>query len=174
MYLSLIAILCPSLPIILNGTINYSTDDGPNYVLQTTATYSCDEGFFLNVTENTRTCQDDDDDDDEGAWSDEAPTCVRELHNNTVANVQVYMRPCIGSNFIMIMHAGIICPSLEKDQDITVNFQDPPYYGTQAMYETNCPTGQERRGGDDVITCTGDGSSATGVWSGTAPICASM
>ncbi len=53
-----------------------------------------------------------------------------------------------------------------------IQVNDPPhYYGSQAIYETNCSTGQERRGGDDVRTCTGDGDSATGEWNGTAPVC---
>ena len=48
----------------------------------------------------------------------------------------------------------------------------PPYlFETQAMYVTVCPEGLERRGGDDVRTCTGDGSSPVGQWNGAAPIC---
>ena len=39
------------------------------------------------------------------------------------------------------------------------------------MYVTVCPEGLERRGGDDVKNCTGDGSSQVGQWNGTAPNC---
>ncbi len=51
----------------------------------------------------------------------------------------------------------------------------PPFsYGTQATYTVTCPHGQERRGGDDMRTCTGDGRSTVGVWSGTFPVCAGL
>ena len=39
------------------------------------------------------------------------------------------------------------------------------------MYVAVCLEGLERRGGDDVRTCTGDGSSPVGQWNGTAPVC---
>ena len=39
------------------------------------------------------------------------------------------------------------------------------------MYVTVCLEDLERRGGDDVRTCIGDGSSPMGQWNGTAPVC---
>ena len=39
------------------------------------------------------------------------------------------------------------------------------------MYVTVCSEGLERRGGDDVRTCTGNESSLIGMWSGNAPDC---
>ena len=41
------------------------------------------------------------------------------------------------------------------------------------MYVTVCPESLERRGGDDVRTCTGDGGSPVGQWNGIAPVCLS-
>ncbi|XP_064386667.1 sushi, von Willebrand factor type A, EGF and pentraxin domain-containing protein 1-like [Halichondria panicea] len=42
-------------------------------------------------------------------------------------------------------------------------------YGTTAMYE--CDPGYEITGGDSERTCTGDSSSPSGLWDGTAPQC---
>ncbi len=43
------------------------------------------------------------------------------------------------------------------------------------MYEgISCPEGTVKRGGNIVRTCTGDGSSAVGVWDGAAPVCAGL
>ncbi len=79
---SLTAIECLPLPDIENGMISYSTDTSANYSLGTTATYSCNDGYFLSVTESTtvvRTCQDDDGMDAVGVFSGQAPRCVRKL-----------------------------------------------------------------------------------------------
>ena len=38
------------------------------------------------------------------------------------------------------------------------------------MYATDCPEDLEREG-DDMRTCTSDGSSPRGMWNGTAPYC---
>ncbi len=83
--ISFTAITCPSLLDIKNGTLSYNRDvNDSNYLFNTSVTYSCNEGFFLNVNgaEEVRTCQDDEDNDAEGMWSGEAPTCVRELHKS--------------------------------------------------------------------------------------------
>ena len=48
----------------------------------------------------------------------------------------------------------------------------PYLFGSQATYTVTCPPGQERRGGNDVRICSGDGHSTIGVWTGTAPVCA--
>ena len=46
---------------------------------------------------------------------------------------------------------------------------EPYDYGTTATYE--CDTGYEITGGESERTCTSDGSSSVGQWSGTAPVC---
>ena len=69
----------------------------------------------------------------------------------------------------------IRCPPLPDHLygNVTYSPDDtPPYlFGIQAVYETVCPEGYDRSGGDDVRTCTGDGSSTMGMWNGTAPVC---
>ena len=73
------AIECEPLPPIANGVITYAVDVTPNYELDTVATYSCNEGFILNLSvgSETRTCIDDDDNDALGVFDRQAPTCVR-------------------------------------------------------------------------------------------------
>ena len=62
-----LAIMCPPLPDIDNGVVDWS-GLSPGGV----ATYTCDPGFIL-VGEPTRICRDD------GTWSGEEPTCERKL-----------------------------------------------------------------------------------------------
>ena len=72
------AIECEPLPVIANGVITYAPDSVSNYGLGTTATYSCNAGFSLDLSagSETRTCVDDDDNDAEGVFNGQAPTCV--------------------------------------------------------------------------------------------------
>ena len=73
------AIECEPLPVIANGVITYALDSIQNYSLGTTATYSCNVGFSLDLSagSETRTCVDDGDNDAEGVFNGQAPTCVR-------------------------------------------------------------------------------------------------
>ena len=70
---------CPSLRSIANGIITYSTAGTPNYPLGTTATYSCNAGFALDLNSGSeiRTCIDDGDNDAEGVFSGQASACIR-------------------------------------------------------------------------------------------------
>ncbi len=75
--------------------ITYSPDTSANYPLNTTATYICDEGYFL--TESTtvvRVCEDDDVMDAVGVFSGQAPTCVRKL-------------PLTSSDHLYYIHANL-------------------------------------------------------------------
>ncbi len=49
---------------------------------------------------------------------------------------------------------------------------EPHDYGTTAMYE--CDPGYEIAGVDSERTCTGDSSSPSGLWDGTASQCPRM
>ncbi len=69
------AIVCPLLPAIINGTISYSPDVTTDYDLGTNATYTCEDGFFLESNE-VRTCMDDGMD-ATGVWNGHEPGCVR-------------------------------------------------------------------------------------------------
>ncbi len=74
------AIQCSPLPAITNGVITYATDITSNYDLGTVATYTCDDGFVLDLSlggSMTRTCFDDLDNDAEGVFNRQAPRCIR-------------------------------------------------------------------------------------------------
>ncbi len=73
------AIECPVLPVFANGMIVYATDVTSNFDLGTTAIYSCNEGYTLDLSigVEVRTCIDDGDNDAVGMFSDQEPACVR-------------------------------------------------------------------------------------------------
>ena len=75
----LTAIECEALDPIPNGVITYADDTTPNFDLGTTATYACNEGYFLDLSVGVRvrTCVDDGDMDALGVFTDQAPSCVR-------------------------------------------------------------------------------------------------
>ena len=75
------AIECEALPRIENGFLTYAVDNVPNYELGTTATYACNEDYFLDLSVGVRvkTCVDDDGMDAFGVFSDQAPSCVRKF-----------------------------------------------------------------------------------------------
>ncbi len=70
--------------------------------------------------------------------------------------------------FVAITCSGLPIPD---NGVITYSSSTPvPYnYGTTARY--NCNTGFGLNGGDTILSCNGDGSSATGEWIGTIPAC---
>ena len=77
-----VAIQCDPVDSFPNGMITYSPHGGPNYSINTVATYICNEGYYLEVTDNNiemRVCEDDND--AEGVWSGQPPTCVRKLQS---------------------------------------------------------------------------------------------
>ena len=78
-----VAIECEVLPPIDDGSITYAEDTTPNFDLGTTATYECNEGFFLDVSvgNRVRTCVDDDGMDAIGVFDGTAPTCVRKYQS---------------------------------------------------------------------------------------------
>ena len=72
------AIICTPLEDILNGSIAYFPEriEGANISFSTIATFSCEEGFFLDG-DTVSTCSE-----GEGAtgkWTKNTPTCQREL-----------------------------------------------------------------------------------------------
>ena len=81
MFLLHTAIECPPLLAISNGVITYATDTTANYDLGTVATYSCDAGYFLDLSlggSETRTCVDDNGLDAMGEFDRQEPRCIRE------------------------------------------------------------------------------------------------
>ncbi len=70
----------PLLGQVTNGMITYAPDTIPNYDLGTVATYACNEGFRLDITQGgseTRTCIDDLNGDAVGVFTNLPPRCVR-------------------------------------------------------------------------------------------------
>ena len=74
-----VAVDCGNLANPTNGEVDLT-----GTIVDSTATYSCDDGFTLQG-QSTRTCQDD------GQWSGSAPTCERKLD---VAFMQSLGRLC--------------------------------------------------------------------------------
>ena len=94
------AIQCEPLDAIANGVITYADDTTPNFDLGTTATYSCNEGYFLDLSVGVRvrTCVDDNDMDALGVFTDEAPSCVRKSAYNfihIIVSVKVLSLCCL-------------------------------------------------------------------------------
>ena len=75
----IVAIECEPLDEIANGFITYTVDTTANFDLGTTATYDCNEGYFLDLSvgNRVRTCEDDNDMDALGMFNGQTPTCVR-------------------------------------------------------------------------------------------------
>ncbi len=88
------AIECPPLPGIDNGVISYAADTVADYMLGTVATYTCNAGFFLDISaagsSATRTCVDDNDNDAEGIFDRQPPTCIRKYISTVHACLVFY------------------------------------------------------------------------------------
>ncbi len=109
------------------------------------ATYTCDTGYGLSG-EGTRMCGEGDRSSTNGVWSGTPPTCV-----------------------------AITCSSLSPITNGRISYSpdttSPFDLGTVATY--SCDNGLFLSGSESR-TCEGDGSSITGMWSGTAPICSGV
>ncbi len=70
----LTAVSCTELGSINNGSIAYSSDTVAPFDYGTTATYSCNEGLYLEGNQ-MRTCQGDDSS-PIGTWSGMSPVCA--------------------------------------------------------------------------------------------------
>ncbi|XP_064407631.1 uncharacterized protein LOC135352375 isoform X3 [Halichondria panicea] len=139
-------ITCPPLTAPTNGSVTYSSstsDENGNYAFNTMANHSCDTGFGL-VGNNTRTCTGDGSS-TTGVFDGEAAIC----------------KP-------------ITCPSLTAPTNGSVTdsstSDENGNYAFNAMTNHSCDTGFVLVG-NNTRTCTGDGSSTTGVFDGEAAIC---
>ena len=141
---------------IPNGTITYSPDSTSIFSFSTTATYSCNQGFYPSHT-SVRTCT------GSGAtsfWGGEEPECV--------GRFKVYIRVAIYS----FTPTAIVCTSLITPANGLVSYDpdtSPPYdYQTVATY--SCNPGYGLFGGDRTRQCL-NSSSGEGEWKGMVPIC---
>ncbi|XP_064387965.1 uncharacterized protein LOC135336171 isoform X3 [Halichondria panicea] len=141
------AILCTSLAPDINGVIIFAPDNTEPFDFQTTATYGCNEGFFLlgNANYDTRWC-DGDGLSTSGVWNSTAPSC-----------------------------SGVECRSLTVPTNgvitYTADTTSPFDYQTTASY--SCDAGFGLSGGDRVRTCVRS-SLGPGEWSGIAPTCEAL
>ena len=73
--------------------IVYATDLTPNFDLNTTATYSCNDGYTLDLSigVEVRTCIDDGNNDAVGVFSGKEPACVRKYcSNKSLSSIYMY------------------------------------------------------------------------------------
>ena len=63
---------CPSLGSLSNGQVSYDSnpDDDGQHPVNAIATFSCEEGFYLDTEYNTTTCQ------ESGNWNQSTPACT--------------------------------------------------------------------------------------------------
>ncbi len=86
------AYTCPSLVSIPNGAITYSRDIASRYAIGTTATFSCDSGYYLSGS-SMRNCTESG---TMGVWDGSATQCLSECqsinitHNLTVFSVHKF------------------------------------------------------------------------------------
>ena len=146
-----------------NGMVSYSSpeEDG-SYVFGTVATFSCSPGFGLSTLE-TRTCTRTN---DVGTFSGSSPTCDGEY-----SHCRVYS--CIIINYFLV----ITCPAPPNIFNGTIVYSSPSTtevfnYTTAAIYQ--CNPGYKLIDGNNVRTCTGNDSTPSGRWNGTAPQCPRM
>ena len=147
--------------------------DSDNLEFGTQAIYSCDNGFSL-VGNTTRTCTGDGSI-TTGSFDEEAPTCESEYPVNILHKYCVCL---CDSRCTLSFHAAIICPALsdpingkieyDGGDTSTNNNQLQIPFDTMATY--TCVIGFALIG-NDIRTCTGDGSSTTGAFSGIDPTC---
>ncbi|XP_064384964.1 uncharacterized protein LOC135333878 isoform X2 [Halichondria panicea] len=192
------SITCTSLSPITNGRISYSPDATSPFDIETVATYSCIDGFFLSGSD-TRTCEGDGAS-FSGMWSGTAPICSDvvcptlnspengqisfsvETDGSTTATYSCDTGYGLsGGDSVRTCTAGvwtvpapiceaITCPALPLTENGVIVFStsEPYNLGTTATY--SCNTGYGLSGGV-ILTCGGDGSSPNGEWSGTPPTC---
>ena len=68
---------------------------------------------------------------------------------------------------------AILCPGLTPIENGVIIYSSttPGPHQLRTMATYSCNPGFGLSGGDSTRTCGGDGSSPTGVWSGTPPTC---
>ncbi len=76
-----------------------------------------------------------------------------------------------------MLTVGITCPAPDSLENGTIGYSslvttEPFSYETTATYR--CDPGYDITRGNDVRTCTGDGSTPSGQWNGAAPQCPRM
>ena len=168
--------MCPDLPGPTNGRVTFSTDSLAPFTLNTVATYSCDEGYGLSGGSTTRTCGPNAvNTDPEGTWSGSAPTCEGEysmyvstalhaLHSNSLTQISAYSY----TTAITCASLGTIADGEPITYDTSADAMGNFAFATVATH--SCSDGFFLMG-NEMRVCGGDGTSPTGMWSGSEPVC---
>ncbi len=174
-----IAITCPPLTAPTNGSVTYSStsDENGNYAFNAMANHSCGTGFVL-IGNNTRTCTGDGSS-TIGVFNGEAAICARKRTQNITVNTYLmysYIHECHLLLQWMLIHftIAITCPPLTAPTIGSVTYSSTSdengNYAFNAIANHSCDTGFVLVG-NNTRTCTGDGSSTTGVFDGEVAIC---
>ncbi len=166
----------------MNGMIEFDVDTTAPFDFGTTATYSCNDGFFLEGN-TVRNCEGDGSR-RTGLWDGTAPVCTgmctHLMHVRMAPNLSTYIRRfisklvCIPQSLILhCLFVAITCINLNAPTNGIITFSagtTAPYdYQTTATY--SCNTGYGLSGKDSVRTCLGSTTGVGGEWSATAPTC---
>ena len=73
----------------MNGYIEYTTEHHTNHTVNSTATYSCNEGYAL-VGDRQRVCFNDNQQDTIGQWSGSAPSCKGKILYHSVKKEKLF------------------------------------------------------------------------------------
>ncbi len=149
--------------------ITYSPDSNALFDFGTTATHTCNDGFFREGS-STRTCGGDGSS-VSGVWGGAAPMCAGLLFcgiNNFSNNIQ-YMYSLYD---FTSCNAAVMCPVLTAPTNGIIMYTEIPSgsLGFMEMATYSCNAGFGLSGGDPVRTCEGAAGSS-GDWTGTAPTC---
>ena len=162
----LLAITCQGLTTPVNGVIQYTPSSSAPYDFGTIVSYQCNTGFGLIGGDATRSCGGDGSSPN-GVWSGTPPTCQGMLNDRSMpCNVVCLMCLCV-------VCSAITCSSLSSISNGVIDYSpdvtSPYNFGTVATH--TCNEGFYLQG-SNARTCSGDGSSVSGMWSGSAPVCA--
>ena len=150
-------------------------DEFGNYYYGTMASFNCSSGFSLSGPRK-RKCVGVGDS-TTGQFNSESPTCLCELPHESFKTVIFSLRRCFTQHWSIhsSIYTVITCSALSVDNGMIMYSSDTtaPYdFETTATHQ--CIEGFSLVGGDEVRTCTGDGSSSNGSWSGQPPACSGI
>ncbi len=159
------------LPPFPNGVITYDPDRSNPFQFGTTASFFCNEGFYVSGHSSIRICT------GSGAtsfWEGEQPVCIGECAGALHFSVEIQCCHCYLWLTSFDTCTATVCTSLAPPTNGFISFgpdTTSPYdYQTTATYV--CIEGYGLFGGDRTRQCISE-SANIGQWSGIAPMCES-
>ena len=153
--------MCPVLPAPENGITSYSEDSSPLGFMEM-ATYSCNPGFGLSGGNRVRTCTGAAGSSEE--WNGTTPTCQGTYKALTVNSNKSFL----GTLYSSAISCHTITPPVNGQVSFSSGTTSTHFFGTVATF--SCTSGFGLLGNMTRV-CGGNGSSSSGVWSGSPPIC---